>query len=38
MGRCKNGEAISPAGRSAAARKTLRRFLDEARGDNDLDV
>jgi transposase len=38
MGRCKNGEAISPAGRSAAARKTLRRFLDEARSRNDLDV
>ena len=38
MGRCKNGEAISPAGRSAAARKTLRRFLDEVRSQNDLDV
>lgn len=38
MGRCRNGEAISPAGRSAAARKTLRRFLDEARTHNDLDV
>ena len=38
MGRCKNGEAIRPAGRSAAARKTLRRFLDEAQGANDLDV
>ena len=38
MGRCKNGEAISPAGRSVAARKRLRRFLDEARSDNDLDV
>lgn len=38
MGRCKNGEAISPAGRSAAARRTLRRFLDEARTANDLDV
>ena len=38
MGRCKNGEAISPAGRSAAARKTLRRFLDDARTHNDLDI
>ena len=38
MGRCKNGEAISPAGRSGAARKALRRFLDEARSHNDLDV
>ena len=38
MGRCKNGEAISSAGRSAAAQKTLRRFLDEARSHNDLDV
>ena len=38
MGRCKNGEAISPAGRSSGARKTLRRFLDEARSGNDLDV
>ena len=38
MGRCKNGEAISPAGRSGAARKTLRRFLDEARRNHDLDV
>ena len=38
MGRCKNGEAISPAGRSVAARKTLRRFLGEARSRNDLDV
>lgn len=38
MGRCKNGEAIRPARRSAAARRTLRRFLDEARTDNDLDV
>ena len=38
MGRCKNGEAISPAGRSAAARKKLRRFLDDARSRNDLDV
>ena len=38
MGRCKNGEAISPAGCSAAARKTLRRFLDDARSCNDLDV
>ncbi|MSO30755.1 MAG: helix-turn-helix domain-containing protein [Acidobacteria bacterium] len=38
MGRCKNGAAISPSGRSAAARKTLRRFLNEARSDNDLDV
>ena len=32
MGRCKNGETISPPGRSAAARKTLHWFLDEARG------
>ena len=38
MGRCKNGEAISSAGRSGAARKALRRFLDEARNHNDLDV
>ena len=38
MGRCKNGEAISPAGRSAAARQTLRRCLNEARSDHDLDV
>ena len=38
MGRCKNGEAISPAGCSAAARTTLRRFLDDARSHNDLDV
>ena len=38
MGRCKNGAAIRPAGRSAAARKTLRRCLDDARRDNDLDV
>jgi len=38
MGRCKNGEAIRPAGRSAAARRTLRQFLDAARRRNDLDV
>jgi len=38
MGRCKNGEAISPAGCSVAARKTLGRFLDDARSRNDLDV
>lgn len=38
MGRCKNGAAVSPVGRSAAARTTLRRFLDEARRANDLDV
>ena len=38
MGRCKNGAAIRPAGRSAAAQKTLRRFLDDAPSDNDLDV
>jgi transposase len=38
MGRCKNGEAISPARRTAAARKRLRRCLEQARRDNDLDV
>lgn len=38
MGRCKNGEAISPAKRSTAARKALRRCLDDARADNNLDV
>jgi len=38
MGRCKNGEAIRPAGRTAAARQTLRCFLAEARDHNDLDV
>jgi transposase len=38
MGRCKNGEAISPARRSATARTTLRRFLAEARRRNDLDA
>ena len=38
MGRCKNGEAISPAGCSAAARQTLRRFLDQTQRDNNLDV
>jgi transposase len=38
MGRCKNGEAISPAGRTPAARKTLRRFLGTARNANNLDV
>lgn len=38
MGRCKNGEAISPARRSAAARTTLRHFLAAAQTRNDLDV
>jgi transposase len=38
MGRCKNGEAISAAGRSVAARKRLQQFLEDARSHNDLDV
>lgn len=38
MGRSKNGEAISPPRRSAAARKTLQRFIDEARTRNDLEA
>ena len=38
MARSKNGEAIGPRGRSASARKKVRRLFREARKRNDLDV
>jgi len=38
MARAKNGEAISPAGRTAAARKKLRRFTDAAKKRGDLEA
>ena len=36
MARAKNGEAISPDGRTAAAKKKLRRFTDAAKKRGDL--
>lgn len=38
MARSKNGEAIGPRGRSASARKQLRRLLRTSLQQNDLDV
>lgn len=38
MARAKNGEAISPAGRTAAAKKQLRRFTDAAKKRGDLEA
>ena len=38
MARAKNGEAISPDGRTAAAKKKLRRFTDAAKKRGDLDT
>lgn len=37
LNRAKNGEAISPQGRTAAARRKLRRFIDAAKKRGDLD-
>ncbi len=37
MARAKNGEAISPDGRTAAAKKKLRRFTDAAKKRGDLE-
>lgn len=38
MARAKTGEAISPQGRTATARKKLRRFTDAAKQRGDLDA
>ena len=38
MARAKNGEAISPGGRTAAAKKKLRRFTDAAKKRGDLEA
>ena len=38
MARAKKGEAISPAGRTAAAKKKLRRFTDAAKKRGDLEA
>lgn len=38
MARAKKGEAISPKGRTATARKKLRRFTDAAKQRGDLEA